>query len=154
MSTVPHRRTTTDAGKSNARPAAKPRAGKASFAYGYRFVKKKRSNGRIDLVRVPLTLEDVLHPQFGDYHVLSDPHDDDCTYLKYVLKDRHSADRSVAVFSDCGIFWDVPGLKHHSPDLSVIFGVKRQRLEDLPRQDREGSAGVDHRGDLAEDAGP
>jgi Uma2 family endonuclease len=72
-------------------------------------------------------LEDVLHPRFGDVHVLSDPHDDDCHYLKYVLKARYADDRSVVVFSDCGIFWDVPRLRHHSPDLSVIFGVKRRK---------------------------
>jgi Uma2 family endonuclease len=78
-------------------------------------------------VRVPLTLEDVLHPRFGDVHVLGDPHDDDCNYLKDVLKDRHAADRSVVVLSDCGIFWDIPRLRHHCPDLAVIFGVKQRK---------------------------
>src|SRR5205814_8267137 len=48
-------------------------------------------------------------------------------YLTDVLEDRDAHDRSVAVLSDCGIFWDVPRLKHHSPDLAVIFGVKRRK---------------------------
>jgi Uma2 family endonuclease len=109
------------------RSTKKSRAGKASFQYGYREVRKKLPNGRSRWERVPLTLEDVLHPQFGDVHVLSDPHDDDCNYLKDVLKDQYAEDRSVVIFSDCGIFWDVPRLKHHSPDLSVIFGVKRRK---------------------------
>jgi Uma2 family endonuclease len=74
-----------------------------------------------------LTLEDVLHPNPGDVHLLSDPHGDDCNYLKYVHKDRYRDDASVVVLSDCGIYWDKPGLKHHSPDLAVIFGVKRQK---------------------------
>jgi len=59
--------------------------------------------------------------------VLSDPHADDCNYLRSVLKDRYAAVRSVVVLTDCGIFWDVPRLRHHSPDLSVIFGVKQQK---------------------------
>jgi Uma2 family endonuclease len=76
---------------------------------------------------IPLTLEDVLHPRFGDVHVLSDAHGDDCNYLKDVLKDRYRTDPSVVVLSDTGIFWDVAGLKHHSPDLAVIFGVKTRK---------------------------
>jgi Uma2 family endonuclease len=127
MSTIPERRTKADAVPPRARKAQKPRAGKASFRYGYRDVRKKLPDGRYQWVRVPLTLDDVLHPRFGDVHVLGDPHGDDCNYLKYVLKARHAGDRSVAVFSDCGIFWDIPGLRHHSPDLSVIFGVKRRK---------------------------
>jgi hypothetical protein len=102
-------------------------AGAASFRYGYREVKKKLPNGRIEWKRVPLTLEDVLHPQFGDVHVLSDAHADDCTYLRIVFKDRYAGDLSVVVLSDCGIFWDIPRLRHHSPDLAVIFGVKQRK---------------------------
>ena len=126
MSTAPDRRTKSEV-PSKARPAKKPRAGKASFDYGYRDVPKKLPDGRIDWKRVPLTLEDVLHPREGDVHMLGDPHDDDCNYLKDVLKDRFAAARSVVVLSDCGIYWDIPGLRHHSPDLSVIFGVKRRK---------------------------
>lgn len=59
--------------------------------------------------------------------MLGDPHTDDCTYLRIVLKDRHAGIRSVVVLSDCGIYWDIPGLRHHSPDLAVIFGVKEQK---------------------------
>jgi hypothetical protein len=59
--------------------------------------------------------------------LLSDPHTDDCTYSRYVLKDRYATDETVAVLTDCGIYWDIPGLAHHSPDLAVIFGVTRQK---------------------------
>src|SRR5262245_10705518 len=103
MSTIPEPRTTTDAGASRTPRSKKRPSGKASFRYGYRLVRKKHANGRIHLVRVPLTLNDVLHPRLEDVHVLSDPHDDDCNYLKDVLKDRFDHDRSVVVFSDCGI---------------------------------------------------
>ncbi len=81
----------------------------------------------LDWKRVPLTLEDVLHPEFGDVHMLGDPHSDDCTYLRISFKARYADDRSVVVFSDCGIYWDIPGLRHHSPDLAVIFGVKQRK---------------------------
>jgi Uma2 family endonuclease len=74
-----------------------------------------------------LTLEDVLHPRFGDVHVLGVAHGYDCKSLSNVLEDRYSGDRSVAVLADCGIYWDKPGIKHHSPDLAVIFGVKQRK---------------------------
>jgi hypothetical protein len=127
MSTAPNRRTKNDAVRAKANGPSRVRAGKASFAYGYRLVEKSVRGGEVDVEMVPLTLEDVLHPEFGDVHVLSDAHDDDCNYLKSVLKDRYAGDATVAVLSDCGIFWDVPGLRHHSPDLSVIFGVKKRK---------------------------
>jgi Uma2 family endonuclease len=90
-------------------------------------VQTKGRDGAVDFKMIPLTLEDVLHPQFGDVHVLSDAHDDDCNYLKDVLKDRNQDNPSAVVLSDCGIFWDKPRLKHHSPDLAVIFGVKQRK---------------------------
>ena len=99
----------------------------ASFEYGWRDVPRKLADGRIKVEQIPLTLDDLVHPQFGDVHVLSDAHGDDCNYLKDVLKDRYRDVASVVVFSDCGIFWDKPGLRHHSPDLAVIFGVKRRK---------------------------
>jgi hypothetical protein len=106
------------------RPA---RSDRASFEYGYRLVRRPGRNGRAEWQRIPLTLEDVLHPQEGDVHVLSDPHAEDCTYSRTVLKDRYAGDPSVAVLTDCGIYWDIPRLKHHSPDVAVIFGVKRRK---------------------------
>src|SRR5262245_50453823 len=123
MSTIPKR-----SAPSRARTPRRP-AGldTASFDYGYRLVRRKGLNGEAEWVRIPLTLWDVLHPQEGDVHLLSDPHTDDCTYLRIILKDRHAGDRSVVVLSECGIYWDIPGLAHHSPDLAVIFGVRKRK---------------------------
>jgi colicin import membrane protein len=113
MSTVPKRSSPADT--------------KPSFRYGYREVRFKLPNGRSEFKRVPLTLKDVLHPRFGDVHVLSDAHGDDCNYLKSGLEDRLAADPTVVVFYDVGIFWDIPRLRHHSPDISVIFGVREHK---------------------------
>src|SRR5262245_61906432 len=104
-----------------------PERQKASFAYGYREVRVRLPDGRSRRKRVPLTLEDVLHPRFGDVHMLGDPHSQDCTYLFTVLRARYADNSSVAVFTDCGIYWDIRGLRHHSPDISVIFGVRARK---------------------------
>jgi hypothetical protein len=77
MSTIPRRPVPSQA-KTRKRPAGR---GEASFDYGYRLVRRKGLNGQEGSVRIPLTLWDVLHPQEGDVHMLSDPHVDDCTYF-------------------------------------------------------------------------
>jgi colicin import membrane protein len=110
--------------------ATSRRSGAASFRYGYREVKKKLPNGEVDFERVPLTLEDVLHPRFEDTHELNIAHYVDCSYMYDVFGTRLVDDPLAVVFSDVGIFWDIPKLKHHSPDISVIFGVQRRRSWD------------------------
>jgi hypothetical protein len=52
----------------------------ASYRYSFRDMPIKLPNGERDIKRIPLTLDDVLHPKPGDVHVLSDAHGDDCTF--------------------------------------------------------------------------
>src|SRR5215210_7781716 len=97
------------------------------FRYGWRYVRRALPDGREEWDQVPLTLEDVLHPEVGDFHVLSDAHNDDCVYLKTVAKAHLAADESAVVLSDCQVAWDVPDLRPHGPDLAVIFGVRQRK---------------------------
>ncbi|HZW33764.1 MAG TPA: Uma2 family endonuclease [Isosphaeraceae bacterium] len=99
----------------------------ASFDYGWRYVEKKGANGRVDTDMVPLTLEDILHPRLGDHHVLTRSHILDCTYLHDVLAARLAEELTAVVLADTGVYWDIPKLKHHSPDIAVILGVRHQK---------------------------
>ena len=97
------------------------------FRYGWRYVRRVSPDGKEIFDQVPLTLEDVLHPQEGDFHVLTDEHNDDCAYLKYALR-RHLGSKAM-VLSDHRIAWDEPGVEPHGPDIAVIIGIrKRKRL--------------------------
>jgi Uma2 family endonuclease len=93
------------------------------FPYGWRYIKRELPDGRIDFDQVPLTLEDVLHPQMGDVMPQSPPHERDRLYLFDVLKNRTATDPHALVETDLLIIWDIPGLRQHSPDLSVFFDV-------------------------------
>src|SRR5437660_1491960 len=97
------------------------------FRYGWRYVRRDLPDGGVDWDQVPLTLEDVLHPQMGDVQVLSRSHGNDCNYLKDVFEARLAGDPSAVVLADTGVKWDVPELRHHSPDVAVILGVRQQR---------------------------
>jgi Uma2 family endonuclease len=90
-------------------------------------VRTTLADGTEALDQVPLTLEDVLHPEPGDVIVQTDPHDSDSAYLKSVSKARLSHDQTAVVLSDCGVDFNLPGVKHLVPDLALFFGVRRQR---------------------------
>ncbi len=51
------------------------------FYYGWRNVRRRYPNGREVLEQVPLTLDDVLHPQDGDFVIQNDDHQQMCVYL-------------------------------------------------------------------------
>jgi Uma2 family endonuclease len=97
------------------------------FRYGWRYVRREQPDGTVTWDEVPLTLEDVLHPREGDVIVQNTVHDDDWFYLGTVIKARCAVIPGAKVFRDVGINWDVPGLRHHSPDITVVFGVRSGR---------------------------
>ena len=110
------------------RPASKTRPTPRDadpFRYGWRHVPKIRPYGTEVFDQVPLTLEDVLHPEVGDFIVQTDPHDSDLAYLKAVFKARLTDNPTAVVLSDCRVDWNIPGVKPLGPDVAVFFGVSR-----------------------------
>jgi Uma2 family endonuclease len=96
------------------------------FEYGWRDVCRTLPDGSTEWEMVPLTLEDVLHPEEGDFRLHSDDHERFCNYLYNALRARLASDPAAVVFHDVRISWDVPGVKPLTPDISVIFGVQRR----------------------------
>jgi colicin import membrane protein len=117
MSTVQERRTPPPSELVKANP----------FPYGWRDVRVETSDGGFKFEQVPLTLEDDLHPQEGDYTVSSHAHGLDCTYLYYTLGAQVSSDPNTVVIEDMEVFWDVPAVKQHRPDIAVIPRVRHKR---------------------------
>ena len=97
------------------------------YPLGWRDVWQKDTNGRRQLVMVPLTVEDILHPQEGDHIANNDEHAEDVTYLRGVFQSILAAVAGALVLTDVPIYWDDRTLRHHSPDVSVIFGTRRRR---------------------------
>ena|SRR3712207_241616 len=97
------------------------------FRYGWRYIQHERDNGTVDVEQVPLTLEDVLHPQEGDQATHSEAHQRRCVYLYDVLRAQLAGDPTAVVLQDVRIAWDVPGLGAHGPDLAVILGVRERK---------------------------
>jgi colicin import membrane protein len=97
------------------------------FFYGWRDVLVRRPDGTEDIDQIPLTAEDVLHPEDGDHVVHSTAHNNDLNYLASVFRALLANDPHALVLSDCGVDWHLPGEKDVSPDIAVVFGVKQQR---------------------------
>jgi colicin import membrane protein len=97
------------------------------FRYGWRYVRRPTPDDPDHLEPVPLTLEDVLHPEEGDFIVHSDRHETDRMYLTAVLRARLEAHGRAIVLSDVRVAWDVPDLRPHGPDVMVIPGLRERR---------------------------
>jgi colicin import membrane protein len=97
------------------------------FRYGWRLVLRPTPDNPHHLEQVPLTLEDVLHPEVGDFIVHSDRHETDRMYLTAVLRARLEPSRRAIVLSDVRIAWDLPDLRAHGLDVMVIPGVRKRR---------------------------
>jgi Uma2 family endonuclease len=97
------------------------------FRFGWRYVKRTGRNGRSELERVPLTPEDVLHPQENDQIPENTLQARDRAYLFGVLRWRFLLEAATKVLSDCLINWGVRGLRNHSPDISVFRNVTSRR---------------------------
>lgn len=97
------------------------------FAYGWRYVNKTLRNGSKRTVQVPLTLEDILHPQEEDFRVLSDPHWRDVRYLSWTFECMLAMIRGAIVLADCRVAWDRQGKYAHGPDIAVVFNVRKRK---------------------------
>src|SRR5947209_20610545 len=97
------------------------------FRYGWREVCRREADGSSRLVNLPLTLWDVLHPQENDKIMNGLRHARECRYLASVLEARLAGDPHALVLNDTAVYWDVTGLSHHSPDITVIFDIDNPR---------------------------
>jgi Uma2 family endonuclease len=97
------------------------------FFYGYRYVKRTLPSGQVVLDQVPLTPEDVLHPQEEDHVTQNDVHYRIVTYLYNVLRGLLAATADAVVLSDMLVKWNHPEIRGHGPDIAVFFGVRERK---------------------------
>jgi hypothetical protein len=79
----------------------KPPAMPDPYRYGWRFVKKRLPDGSTELVQVPLTLEDVLHPQLNDVIPQLTYQERDAEYLRPIFRRRAARLPGGYFLADC-----------------------------------------------------
>jgi Uma2 family endonuclease len=93
------------------------------WRYGWRYINEQMADGTVRTKQVPLTEEDVLHPQEDDFIMENPAHDVDCEVLKLALKSRMRDRPDVVVLRDCRVDWGVAGIEPHGADAVVLEGV-------------------------------
>jgi len=94
------------------------------WRYGWRYINEQMPDGTVRTKQVPLTEEDVLHPQEDDFIMENPAHDVDCEVLKLALKSRMRDRPDVVVLRDCRVDWGVAGIEPHGADAVVLEGVQ------------------------------
>ena len=74
---------------------------------------------------MPLTLEDLLFPEEGDFVVQTEGHRRDWVFLSLVFNAQLADDPTAIVLADCRVDFNLPKVRPLGPDVVVIFGVKR-----------------------------
>jgi hypothetical protein len=75
---------------------------------------------------VPLTLDDLLHPQLGDEVIYQDLHHAICGYLYTMFTDLLAHDPTAVVLFDVGLDLNLPAIPAVGPDIQVSFGVRER----------------------------
>jgi Uma2 family endonuclease len=90
---------------------------------------------------VPLTLEDVLHPQENDVIPENSVQTKERVYLFDIFGQRLPREAGNLVLSDTLVNWGVPGIRNHSPDISVFTGLVQPPPERIGVFDLRASGG-------------
>jgi colicin import membrane protein len=93
------------------------------FFYGWRDVERTDERGRLIVDMVPLTEDDVLHPQLGDHVSQNEPHNLDVMYIQGACQVQLANQPNTVVLGDHQVIWDTRGIKPHGPDVAVVIGA-------------------------------
>jgi colicin import membrane protein len=91
---------------------------------GWRYLPEVGPDGKTRYKQVPLTQDDLLHPQEEDFIVNNGVHDDICTYLRNALFAHFAGRPDVVVLHDYRVDWGVEGVQPLGPDFSVFDNVR------------------------------
>ena len=109
------------------------------YRYEWRERPRTLPNGQQIYERIPLTLEDIIHPQVGDFRMQSAQHEEICTYLRGLLRERFANDPTTIVFGDVLVDWATDNMRGHGPDVAIIFNVQQKQDWSTFREAEEGT---------------
>jgi colicin import membrane protein len=112
------------------------------FRYGWRYVRRVQPDGTTVIDQIPLTFEDLLYPEEGDFVVQEPVHTRDFIYCHSTLEAFYAAEPSVVVLGDCRVDWGVAGVRPLGPDILVLFDVRQWLRRGTYRLVEEGGCPV------------
>ena len=112
---------------SRPKPPKSPPPEPDPFRYGWRYVRVEQPDGTVSFDQIPLTLEDVLHPEVGDFIVQTDGHDSDLNYLKDVFKAQLADEPHEGGDLRLSRGLEPPRSQAPGPGRGGVPGIKRHR---------------------------
>jgi hypothetical protein len=95
------------------------------YRYGWRYVRRTGPDGKETTELVPLSYEDLLYPEEGDFVVDNPLHVIDFEYCHGTLAMVYADQASVVVLGNCRVDWGVEGVRPLGPDILVLFAVRQ-----------------------------
>jgi Uma2 family endonuclease len=108
--------------RSHAAPATAP--AKVDWSYGWREEYVPTPEGKTELIRIPLTEEEALHPKLGYIMPERTEHDFISDDLCDMLRAHVAGQPGMAVYRNLIFVWDQPDLKPFAPDVAVVPNVQ------------------------------
>jgi Uma2 family endonuclease len=99
------------------------------FPYGWRYKAKTTPDGQTIYHRSPLAITDFLDPQVGDQMIQRRRHAQISIDIYNMLDNRYLNDKTVGVFFDLKVVWDLPNLKEPAPDVMVVPHLKNKEAD-------------------------
>ncbi|MBV7329612.1 Uma2 family endonuclease [Chloroflexi bacterium TSY] len=105
------------------------------YRYGWRYIPASPENiakygTEYDIggaLQIPLTLDDILHPEEEDFRVHHKEHNEICSYLSTAFNTHHASNPNMIALDDVRVDWGIPGVRPYGPDVTVIFNVREIR---------------------------
>lgn len=101
-------------------------ANKPDWERGWRYERMQMADGKEELVRIPLTDEEILHPEEGYIMPERTYHELICDDLGDMLKVRYEEQTDMAIFHDLIFEWDQSGIGPYAPDIAIVPNVRNR----------------------------
>jgi len=99
------------------------------YRYGYRHIFKTVDDIITITGRIPLTLEDLLHPEEEDRRVQNPHHSLACYALQTGNVKQFADDPDILILHDVRIDWNVAGIRPFGPDITIVLNGKMEDEE-------------------------
>jgi len=99
----------------------------SEFYFGWRYVETTLENGEVDIIRVPLTEYDLLHPQEDDAIMTTTPHGRNTKYIDIAMSTHFTDDPQTVILNDVGVDLNLAGIEPVNPDIAIVSGVPEDK---------------------------
>lgn len=104
-------------------------SGEVDWARGWRYEVVQTADDLQETVRIPLTPEEILHPQEGFVMPERTDHDRICDDLRDMLRTWALSHPEFTIFHNLVFAWDNPDIGDYAPDISVVPNVREPEAD-------------------------